>query len=178
MADERKQAVPATPKAGQAPIASGAAQPPPAEQKKEASREATGPARTAADLNAHLAESYSPFATSEKARAWLKENSRATAEEYYRYMEAEGVKLGTLRKAGKWAWGDSFEPETAAQRQPMEEVKLLREQTVTLQTQLARAEAQLAAARRRIKVLEDDFEREREHRLTYPAGQGPGVLTR
>jgi len=74
----------------------------------------------------------------EQALERAKEQKRdiPTAEILYRHLEATNCKQGTLRKAGKWIWGDEFEPESVVLQAPADELLNLRRQNEMLSQNL------------------------------------------
>lgn len=133
-----------------------------AEVKAKAAKKAKPEAkdeRTAADMLDYLRESGSPWANTDEARNFVHDHAEARPRDLYDFMVQAGVTLGTVRKAGKWAFGDDFEPETDQGPSQKEEVKALREQVARLQAEVDKNAAYLMASRRRVRALEDELER-------------------
>lgn len=92
---------------------------------------AAAPAR---ELMVHLLETGTPNKLLKGVEdKFLRATPKATAEDLYRHLEAEGVATpGTLRKAGKWIWGPTFEPESVVAQAPEEEITRLRRENEVL----------------------------------------------
>ena len=125
-----------------------------------------GPADARALLDA-LLKTGTPPERLIGAEKWLAEREgEGSAELCYRHLESqldmpEGVTLGTLRKAGKLVFGDAFEPETAAQQAPAEEVVRLRAENENLRRQLVQANAEKTSY-----LKQRDLANERSARMT------------
>jgi hypothetical protein len=77
----------------------------------------------------------------EPGRKALEEKPDATSEEVYKALEGAGVALGTLRKAGKYIWGDAWEPNEEGKAVSQDELTRLREENAQLRGQLEQANA-------------------------------------
>lgn len=124
------------------------------QREKSAIAEAAAKVATAFDLLAYLHESGTSDIKMQPARDWLNENGDTTAEglfrEYLDQAEIHGdapINVGTLRKAGKWLWGNTWEPEQAVLQNPSEEIGRLRGQIANLEGQLTSKGAELTGAR-------------------------------
>lgn len=111
--------------------------------------------RPAADLVASLTTSGTPEKNLKPVRELLKEKPDATAEDAYRCLADAEASLGTLRKAGKWAWGDVFEPEAAVLQAPGEEIERLRLELMQTQGRLKRVEAEKLGLMAQVDLLRD-----------------------
>lgn len=98
--------------------------PPPAEQREAISR-GSEPAR---ELVNYLQETGSPGKLLRYLERWLgqDEQRNATAEELFRHLEGIEAKDGTLRKAGRWVYGPTFEPARIVEQAPADELLRLR----------------------------------------------------
>lgn len=159
--------------------------------KREITPESIKDARqaTGTELLNYLVESGTNGTKLEAARAWMLDNADATCEKLYRYMENaeehgdKPISLGTLRKAGKWIWGDAWEPETAVFQAPQEEMKRLRERVADQQNDIARKNAeivmlknQLAHLEERAKILGSENDHLKVGRTAADFGPGRNVL--
>jgi len=88
---------------------------------------------TGRDLLDNLLISGSPPKKLAEAEKWLAEQPNGNdtpAEALYRHLEAysgpDAITIGTLRKAGKFVFGDGFEPEHGEPYVPAEELTKLR----------------------------------------------------
>lgn len=93
--------------------------------------------RPARELLDYLAVTGTPAKKLREAEKWLIDNGKqTTCEQMYRHLEAhdlqDGVQLGTLRKAGKFCFGDGYEPERGVSQVPAEEMVKLREENEQL----------------------------------------------
>ena len=137
----------------------------PAVQPSQAAKQ-TPPVRTVQALFDYMLETGTPLKRLEAGKLHLADNPNATAEAIYHILEASGVQLGTLRKAGKWLWGDGFEPETAATQVPAEELVRLREENAQLKRDMAKVNTEkLAYFRQRNSAQEKIAELTRQIRL-------------
>ncbi len=98
------------------------------------------------------------------ARDWLQDNPTATCADFLHMLEdpPEGIPAtahGTLRKAGKWVFGPLWEPETAVQQAPGEEIARLRGQVNTLEDQIRGMNAQRGHLESRIRFLDQENKR-------------------
>jgi hypothetical protein len=111
------------------------------------------PQPTAKALVGFLSETGTPSGKLKSAQEWLKENPEGTAGELYQHLESKGVVLlGTLRKAGKFVYGDSFEPKTNT-IVPEDELAGLRMQVERLKKDLDSVNAQNLSQQRQIKAM-------------------------
>lgn len=115
--------------------------PPKAQTPPQAATEKVKPSGEA--LIAHLRETGTPPERLLPLENHLVENPGASAEILYRKMDAEHAPLGTLRKAGKFAFGASFEPDEVNAKAPAEEIVRLREVNQKLVDQLAQSNVKL-----------------------------------
>lgn len=115
---------------------------------------------TGKELLAHLLATGTPMQKLDEAREWLAANPTATAEKTFRYMEEaeeyghKPVNIGTLRKAGKFLWGATWEPESAVLQAPADEIRKLRQQVATLEMQLSMKNSEKAAMAMQIAHME------------------------
>jgi hypothetical protein len=108
---------------------------------------------TAKALVGFLSETGTPTGKLKAAHEWLKANAEGTAGDLYQHLESSGaVLLGTLRKAGKFVYGDSFEPKTNT-IVPEDELAGLRMQVERLKKDLESVNAQNLAQGRQIKAM-------------------------
>ena len=123
----------------------------------------SAPAKSGAHLLAYLESTGSGERRLKTAKAFLAEHPGATAEQVYRDMEASGVQLGTLRRAGKWTFGDAFEPDSAAMIGAPEEIDRLRQENEQLKKSLASTSAEkLSYYRQRNLALDKQNELTRQ----------------
>lgn len=111
------------------------------------------------ELLAYLIETGTNPQKMAHAQLWLADHPDSTAEQFFRYIEDpdEGhmqIALGTVRKAGKWLWGDTWEPEAAALQSPSEEIMKLRGQLAGAEGQLAAKNAEIAGLKNQQAYLE------------------------
>jgi hypothetical protein len=98
--------------------------------------------KLASDLIDHLRETFTPAEVLQQFEPFLRENHNAKAEPLYRLMvaaEMEGrLNIGTLRKAGKWIWGVTFEPAPSGETlTPSGELERLRQENAQLHARVA-----------------------------------------
>ena len=145
---------------------------------------------TGAQLLDNLAETGTSPAKLVHARNWILDNPDASAEKCFRYLEtseefgAPPIALGTLRKAGKYIWGNGWEPESAVFQAPQEEMKRLREQVCDLQNDLAKKNGEVVMLKNQLGYLEGQVKTlgsENDHlkvgRTAADFGPGRNVLT-
>ena len=113
---------------------------------------------TAGELMAHLLETGTNPEKMQSAQRWIRENPSSSAIELLRYLEDAEERLeppinpGTLRKAGKWLWGDSWEP-TSETPVPADELERLRGEVATRQAQATIQANELASMRAQLDFL-------------------------
>jgi len=95
---------------------------------------------------------------------WLRRHPGATGAEYVAWLQCpdadcDPVSPGTVRKAGKHVYGDTWEPEVGLATAPGEEIARLREQVATLNAQIARAAASRGNLEARLAYLEEEHKR-------------------
>lgn len=76
--------------------------------------------------NPHKLESYERFAR--------EHGKDFAADALYRHMEVMGMANGTLRKAGKWVFGDSFEPGSVSEGSDKDEIARVREECAQIKS--------------------------------------------
>lgn len=113
--------------------------------------------RSAAELAAHLKATYSPPRVVAEMEAWAKSHPEASAADAYAQLERGGAKVGTLAKAGKFAFGDDFAPETAGKAAPADELAALRAENERHRRRIGQLEADLAGTKRREALLQDQL---------------------
>lgn len=106
----------------------------------------TGAQAPAACLLAYLKDTGTPDRTLHRIEDWLHapEHADATADALYRWLsdEAEGFNPGTVRKAGKWAFGPTFEPAAVVEQAPADELLRLRQENEVLRGNVATLSAE------------------------------------
>ena len=94
-------------------------------------------------------------------RAFYSDRPEATALEAFRYLESAeergdvATSPGTLRKAGKWLWGNAWELESAVLQAPAEEIKNLREKVAVMEGQMIGKNNEVASLRSQIAFLQE-----------------------
>lgn len=133
-------------------------------QKAEAPPEAEAqPAMTCGELLRRLRESGSP----EKRLAALAAlPADAPGAEGYEQLRAAGVQRGTLRKAGQFLYGPTFEPEDESRPAVPEEVMALRKRVADLERDNKSQSAELRALRLRTQHLEKQV-KEKTDEISY-----------
>lgn len=92
-------------------------------------------------LLAYLVETGTSANRLRPLEAWLKDNPKATADDLYRHMEQSCTYQGTLRKAGKWVFGDTFEPENVVKQAPADEMLRVRQENERLKSNIGSLES-------------------------------------
>lgn len=125
-------------------------------QKREAPPIPTTPAResTASELFTFLVQSGTNPDKLKDAKAWLAtRDNKETCENFLRYLESAEdlghmpIAHGTLRKAGKWVFGDGWEPESSVLQAPADEIVKLRENIARLERQITALNGDLASTK-------------------------------
>jgi hypothetical protein len=156
-----------------APVPTKTPPPPPAgvEVSTQTPGTDTNAPRAAASLFAYLKESGTPEEKLVEPASWLADQTGTpSAEALYRHLEAhsdlpDGVTLGTLRKAGKYTFGDHFEPAQGISQVPAEAVKQLEDELAVAKKALADSNRErLIAVRQRDSAVEEKNELARQVR--------------
>jgi hypothetical protein len=105
----------------------------------------TAEEKTGRALVAYLAETGTPEATTSVLERYCDEHDGATAVALYQHLDSTGAatdhRAGTLRKAGKWIYGPTFEPEKLVEQAPSQELAKVRQELSTVRDQLRAAQA-------------------------------------
>lgn len=121
--------------------------------------ETTNAKTTAKDVVDYLRDTGTGGSKLRTIEGYAKGNESLSGDELYRWMEREGSKhgifLGTLRKAGKFLYGDAFEPEQSVLRAPEEEIIRLRLENESIKDQLAAACAAKAGMEKQVQYLRE-----------------------
>ena len=155
-----------------------------AKPKRESSGIPTMPAKqaTAVEFLAFLLESGTNNDKLIPARAWLAQNDGATAEQCFRFLEAAEehgyapTAQGTLRKAGKWLWGSTWELEAAVLQNPTDEINKLRGQAANLEGQMTAKNADLASTKSQNAYLLKELAELRRQNDYLKLGKSPDEL--
>jgi hypothetical protein len=118
------------------------------------------PVKSAADLLSYLKETGTGESRTRPFDAWLKAHQGATGKELYDHLAAVKCPVGTLRKAGKWLYGDEFEPEQIVKQAPEEEILRLRAENENLRRQLSETSANHLGT---LRALEHERTKVREY---------------
>lgn len=116
------------------------------------------------------------------ARAWLNTNPNATAAEFCeRLLNSEdmgepAIAFNTLRKAGKWVYGDMWEPESAAFHSPNDELLRARQEIANLQMQAKIHQSNAASLQQQIKYLTEQSAMVASQRDYLKMGRSPEDL--
>lgn len=108
-------------------------------------------------LLAYLAETGTSANRLRPLEVWLKENPKATADDLYRHMEQTCQYQGTLRKAGKWLFGDAFEPENVVKLAPADEMLRVREENERIKSNVAGLQADKLGLINQNKFLQEQI---------------------
>ena len=115
----------------------------------------------ALDFLDHLVATGTPARNLIDARLHFTDQPDATAEQCFRFLESaadrgkEPINPGTIRKAGKWLWGNAWEPQNADQLAPADEMRKLRERVADLESQLTKRNAENVNLQRHNQFLRD-----------------------
>lgn len=113
--------------------------------------------KTAGAMLAYLAETGTSAGRLRPLEAWAKENPKATADDLYRHMETTCAYQGTLRKAGKWIFGDTFEPEDVVKQAPADEMLRVREENERIKSNVAGLQADKLGLINQNKFLQEQI---------------------
>jgi hypothetical protein len=137
----------------------------PAEPKKEREAVTLPSEKKAKDMLDFMLTDGTPPHIIEKFDAWMSVNPDGSASVLYHEMnEMEQntvINIGTLRKAGKWIWGESFEPDQYLKQLPGDELVRAREELAQVKTQLRAANSDKAI----LKSEVDFIKRQKEDML-------------
>lgn len=109
------------------------------------------------ELLGHLRSTGTPEGKLSKLSLYVGANPNADKDELYKFLEDEHTNLGTLTKAGKYLFGDHFEPQQLKGHVPEEDLNRLRLENANLKEQLATATRNLATQKRRLEAEIEDL---------------------